>query len=862
MTLSQSQRFALEHIYCAPSQDRQYSFKMARVTKKTFPAIRDVTVYGASKKLPNTTSYFHVFTLGNLFPEFLNLQGQKKHWLRDQWVKMSDDMNQRKFIAKIYNDDGVVFPRQNVYYSYIDENSLIVAIEVSSYLQQHFDVSSFQYINVYSNAYFQSAEFNLSTVRKGIECFAVMVGNNLEKAQLQTRINNLLVNGGDVFVYVDGYYTDKVTLNIPDQSFVEVVYDQSVVKRDVFPLKGMRTFDSTKDNRLKYLLYRPKERDQLEYQDDTEVYVTQQNTGLNRGLLLYRHQDYVMRNVTDKDFSLYSMFVNNTAQTLSQKFGGAQADKVVTLYVRKSGRERQLVYNAMKLHELYKLPFDVQQNVISNMNYTVDFYRAEQLENSAYFQCASARGIGQISPQLAMDAIGYNGMTYYYANTPMVTQGALTVEVPELYQHGALAFEYDAEGKYLRMVPSDGPLYTCTDNTVGFVDFIAGHLPLNYGSLYAHNATIPVDGLECRLLSAYFDGSVRTSVWTDITNDPTKCQRTDTQWTVTENEGKKIKMVCLDHPRVYDVELPLTSGNLEITLTQPEDRGNGVANHILDVPYENIEVYLNDHRLTQGLGFFMKFPHISICSKRYLDYTKEFQKVHIRMSGFTLDPEKINQLELRGFVNNGTLTRNKRYDIREDKVLGVFVDGKMRDRNSVRYSEEDNTTRITNPKNGQTYVLRESFIPIKKLSGVDSYPIYCKNIQTNKRISDLYDLIHPEPPIDEFNTIRESYLVFSPLISTILVQMKQGVIPANIYSTPYDDTMLMQFIDERYKNLFALDPIRANLPDLVVQIHPHLGNAPIELNLLQYRFIQNVIRLITNGKSQKIDISAYLTVTV
>ena len=97
--LLQSQRFALEHIYCAPAQDRQYSFRMARVNKKTFPAIREITVYGVSKKLPNTTSYFHVFTMGNMFPEFLNLQGQKKQWLRDQWVKMSEDMNQRKFIA-------------------------------------------------------------------------------------------------------------------------------------------------------------------------------------------------------------------------------------------------------------------------------------------------------------------------------------------------------------------------------------------------------------------------------------------------------------------------------------------------------------------------------------------------------------------------------------------------------------------------------------------------------------------------------------------------------------------------------------------------------------------------------------------
>jgi len=49
-----------------------------------------------------------------------------------------------------------------------------------------------------------------------------------------------------------------------------------------------------------------------------------------------------MRNVTDKDYSLYTTFVNNQAQTLSNLTTGSINDKVITMYVRKSGIDRTL----------------------------------------------------------------------------------------------------------------------------------------------------------------------------------------------------------------------------------------------------------------------------------------------------------------------------------------------------------------------------------------------------------------------------------------------------------------------------------------------------------------------------------------
>ena len=150
----QSQRFALDNIYCAPSQDAQFAFKLVRVNKPTLPCKGKVHLYNTTKHLPNQTHFFQVFVVGNIPTIIMNLLSQKEAWFRDQWLKVSDDMISRNFLFSLYNQDGVVYPRQNVYYSFIDERSLIIAQEVPESFLGVYPVKDFQYLHVYSNAWF------------------------------------------------------------------------------------------------------------------------------------------------------------------------------------------------------------------------------------------------------------------------------------------------------------------------------------------------------------------------------------------------------------------------------------------------------------------------------------------------------------------------------------------------------------------------------------------------------------------------------------------------------------------------------------------------------------------------------------
>lgn len=856
-----AQRFALDNIYCAPSQDKQFSFRMTRMNKTYLPPKQRITVHNATKHLPNALSSFHVFSIGGIPPQILNLLTQQEHWFKDSWIRASEDMVARNFILKVYNADGLVYPRAHLYYSFTDQNSLLVALEITDTLRSQMPVDSFTFLHLYSNAYFNTTAYHTLPVKRGIQYLSGVVNNNLEKVQFQSFVSANTVHGGDVFVYVNGHYVPAVTLSIPDGSSVEVVYDQSVRVREVFSVNDLRTFSSTLDGKMKYLLYRGDEQNFIQYQDDTEVYVTDVTAFVQRGLYFYKHNADVMRNVTDKDYSLNAPYLNNTCIRLGELTTPGMGTKRVVLYNRHSGRQMPLTYSALKLHELYKLPNDVQCDVINNTGYTLDLYRAENLENSNYFKVAGASKMMDITSQLATSAIGYAGLTYYYGETPQTLTGA-NANVPELYQWNSVGFEYDALGKYTGHYVTNGAMYSRALSTSAYVEFMKGSVPPNFGELLGHQDSFVLEDPteELVFLSAYFSGSTKQSIWEDITFTP-KLTRVGGAVSWLEDVGKKVKIVHMNALNIYDLDMPLTEGFIYFPITSTEDRGTGFQSFVADVPYLNISLYLNGNYLTQGIDYNIDFPNVCVFSKTYLNYGLPAQKLHIRCSGFTLDKTQINHLNVNGFVNNGVLTRNQRYDLREDRVYSVFVGGKLYDKNLVSFSEEDNTVRTQHAMNGLPYTVRENFIPVRFLSGVDSRPLYQMNNVANKKVSDLFNVAYPEPSINPFNVITTPHYLFSPVTSKIVNDMVSGVIPESVYSTPYNDNAILSLLASNYNHLLMMDPVKLVFPSTIVSIHPHLGNSVIAFNLLQYRFLQNVIRIITNNNPSKINLSGYISLS-
>jgi hypothetical protein len=858
------QDFAIRNIYCAPAQDKQFSFSLVRVNSVDQPVTNKAVVYNLYKQLPNANKKYHVFTIGQLDPSILNLFKQSRNWFRDVWTNVAEDMVTRDYIFKMYNQDGVKYPNEYIYYSFVDERSLILCLEFDITLESSFPIETFEYISVYSNTFFNSSEYFSLPSQIGIDYRLAYVQDNQDKLNLQNFITDRETNGGKAIVYVNGLHTNNLTLAIPDFSYVEVVYDQSIISKESYPLSELRTFSSTKDNKVKYFLHRPKIIDRIQYEDDNEIYISDNASPVSKGLYYYQHQEYAIRNVTDKDYSLNTSFIVNTVNALNSIVSGTIQDKHIVIYTRKSGLARELIYSSLKLHELYKLPLDIQLNTLIGTGSSLTDFRVETLEDSDYFKLAESK-LKDITEDLCARVLGYNAITYYFANSPIkLATNSPIVDVPLLYQSNSTVFEYDTDGKLINTSITSGPVYPIEDLQAKYVEFIYGTTPADYGSYYVDGDTFTLLHDEYRIIAADFSNTSRISEWVDITDDQSKVSISNDIVSLTLLPIVKAKVIYANQPNIYTLDLPIVNGMLDFPLTINEDRGTGLQTFPIDIPYRNIEIYLNGYKLTQDLDYFISFPYVTITAKKYLDYTLPTQSIQIRLYGHTLSLEDINKSESRGFVNHGVLLRNNLYDIRDDKVMSIYVDGKLQDRSTIKFAEEDNTVRLNDPLNGLPFTIKEPYIAIKSIANTDTLPLYIENEDKNTRISQFFDIIFPEPDIDETNVISDHHYLYSPIVSKIIVDVLDGNISSSLYTNPYDDMDILNLIDNDpiYKRLLEIEPTKTSLPSNIAEVHPHIGNSTISMDLLQYRFITNVVRVITNNNPDKINLSGYLAITV
>jgi hypothetical protein len=68
-------------------------------------------------------------------------------------------------------------------------------------------------------------------------------------------------------------------------------------------------------------------------------------------------------------------------------------------------------------------------------------------------------------------------------------------------------------------------------------------------------------------------------------------------------------------------------------------------------------------------------------------------------------------------------------------------------------------------------------------------------------------------------------------------------------------------LESNYKGLYNLDPIKHNLNFAIVELHPHPNLTTMALNLHQFRFLTNLVRIITQGQANKIVLSGHTTIT-
>lgn len=92
----------------------------------------------------------------------------------------------------------------------------------------------------------------------------------------------------------------------------------------------------------------------------------------------------------------------------------------------------------------------------------------------------------------------------------------------------------------------------------------------------------------------------------------------------------------------------------------------------MTIPPRRLDVWLNGHPLIEGLDYHVNWPEVVVVNKQYLT-SDENQLIDIRGQGFCaadLKPEPPREF---GFVEHGYLSKDRQYNVRDDKVLSVVL---------------------------------------------------------------------------------------------------------------------------------------------------------------------------------------------
>lgn len=842
---------ALKNVWCTPDQDGQYIFKPKRLTPINGVSV-NFKVMWRNIALPDQKSRWHVYQLGQLFPAIIGLFPNL-----GKWNSLASACNSQKMICDIYTLDGVNLPRFETYYMYNTDRDLIIAVKENPSIA--FDFNSEElFLRVYTNAYFNTVRSDQTQDFVHVEGLKAMSNTQIMEIQNNyLEYNNL---PGQTYCFVNGFKTNNISLiTAKVGDVVEFVYDSSIYKVVDFVVGSLNTFSSALDEKVKYLLhYAGVGPETIDYQDDIDVFVIDPyNPSLHRGVYYHKNAADAMRMVTHRDYALtvpYVLAYKTILQSVREDASLLDPNTLrIRLHIRKSGYKRPLIYENNRIFELYKMKDADIMGAMLNIESSLELWRAPNLEASGYTHVMRAK-CDEVTNQLVQDAYGYNAIAKLVADTPAKTfdfSSRKVVNVPYGLQSGSTAYEYDKNGHLLgTYYHSIGSRYACKNQTADMVEFIMGYgttaLEENYGT-----NDVPVNPMKnYRVYMCLQNNGIPDNNWIDVT-DSGRYGVVDNKIHWTDTTVQQYLMVRMDGKFLsWDFEYDASPGEVKLTLVSQQTRGSTTSNWVMQVPLGELDVFMNGKSLIKGIDYILRFPEIVIISKRHLvDPLRQKQKFHIRFTGFCTSDLKVIEAENTGFIEHGVLSNNSRFDIRDDKVLRIVVDGSLYDRSELVFAETHSGVSTIDYRNGQPYMVRDIVVPLKGLTQDNTYVLRALSEAIDKQVSDYLTLRIPQPPRDALSIIKERYQLYSPFLNKILMDLATDKLWHPKMAEHYSDMDVMDMCVS-YLPLLEFDPNHPDneLPSNYVDVHPTNLYEVIDLDIYKYNFAQRVINVYMKDK--------------
>ncbi|MND15024.1 hypothetical protein D3C80_52330 [compost metagenome] len=831
---------AYKNVWCAPEQDRQHILRPARISPKV-GARGSVEVLWTRFNLPTAKERYHVFQFGNIALSNLDLDLK-----RNVWTAVSTQMVESVLLIDIYTEKGLMIPRRLAYFLYTNDGNLVIAIEnlltIGDFGQENV------YVRFYSNAFFDRDDMNDPS--EGIEYHYAKPLTSSAINALTFKLRDLRLKSGYSFAFVNGWRVNELNVStVATGDMVEIVRDSSVVRVEEWDVKDLPVFLSELDQKQKYLLHPAvNEDDLIWYRDDQDIFLMYKKTPyVHKGVYYHKNVEDSVRMVTHRDYSIPTAQVD---RFLNQNPNWAvNSQLTVQMFIRRSGIDRTLMSEAHHIRELYKLEGADWQAAIMGTEAVVDVWRIEELEKSQYTALMRAPS-ATITREMVEAAYGYNTITRIVADTPQkISTPKAWTELPFGLRGESTVYEYDGDGRLLGWYLNQNVQnYVPRSAAARYIEGIVGRGGEVLSTVYGKNAKIKA-GLTYRCYVCPIENGLPNSEWIDVTDKTTHYDLIEGEVVWKVNPQMFYTAVKFDDTFLtYNLELDYADGLLRFSLNVKEIRIDGVLYEgLVEIPAGLLEIWLNGCPLIEKLDWFMVDKEIMIVNKQYRNQVGTKNIITIRHTGFcTPDMKRVKESEY-GFVENGLLSRNNRWNLRDDKVVRVIADGRIWSREELSWAEDRPEVILKNVRNGAPYQVTEPLIPLRGLTYQDAYDMREVAEATDKQIEDYMTVRVGEVPPQEVNLIPYRHTLYSPFVGKLMHDLISGYFDQIPLTEYYSDVDVRKWC-EGYDWLLKYEPTTKDFDERYVSISAHERNEVFRLPIYQYNFLARAIRVMLDDK--------------
>lgn len=841
---------AYKHVWSAHYGDKQTIYQLARLTPNG-GVYGIANIYWHDIELPNPADNFHIYQIGQVHPSLLNLSTTAF----TQWVKATDTTINHDILIEFYTNDGLIIPRQNCYYRMSSERNLVVAILYLNKDNYPIDLDKDTVsMRIYANPQYANYKDDNGAL-KAISLNGIRVQSRQDVILEQNKLVAVKskYSRGELVVTTNGYYSDNFNpITTHPSDYLDWVFDATIYQHIDFKIDTLPSYQSTLDNESKYLISHNEKTDYVEYYEDVDYYLISKVNNTVKGVLISKDDVKNVRQVTHRDYGISKDYIQKLLERHTEIF--QDINKVyIRLIYHKPAVQKHLIHEANKLYELYKLPYRERIKVMTVLNDKIPDWHASNLEQSAYIKIMTDVN-GKITNELVQEAYGYTAITKLIADTPTkpyTNQGIKVANVPLGLQSTCTAYEYDSSGYLIHVQPIENQyLYTVQNSRCDLVEFIYGKGSNTLDIQISKTKLAYHDTANYRF---YLEESPNT--YKDITD--TNHYTAEYNIITPKDNTKNLLALSTRNHLYYEFKHRITDAYVHFNIQYYVDN----KAKPLPIPLSDVDVFLNGKALVENVDYFIKWPTVIITNKEFLN-TKDYKEntIAIRAYGYcNPDMTRNTHFDDIGFLYGALLSNNNKYDIRDDKVISITINGQRYAREELTFAEGYTGAYVSDSRNGTPYSIKDISIPIHNYLIGQHKPedkstlLKTKSDNLEKRIvTYLNQLYQTSTTIDH---VDKTYNVYSPFLSKIIYDLNTNYLSDNrIQKGNYSDSDVKSIVSY-YTNLLEYDPISSTNPHIAkfAIIDATCFSTPLRITLPQRRFLQRVIDLYKNDKTINLD---------